>query len=58
MKIHSLPSQSRRGEFKMTSVYVNTVRDLVAGSGIRFEDWGPLEIAGQTVLWRLFRVER
>jgi class 3 adenylate cyclase len=36
----------------------NTVRDLVAGSGIRFEDWGPLEMAGQTVLWRLFRVER
>lgn len=36
----------------------NTVRDLVAGSGIRFEERGPLELPGQPAQWRLFRVER
>jgi class 3 adenylate cyclase len=35
----------------------NTVRDLVAGSGLRFEDAGEHELKGVPGAWRLFRVE-
>jgi class 3 adenylate cyclase len=35
-----------------------TVRDLVAGSGIPFEDRGPHELRGVPDTWRLFRVMR
>ena len=35
----------------------STVRDLVAGSGIRFEDRGSVELKGIPGEWRLFRVD-
>jgi class 3 adenylate cyclase len=35
-----------------------TVRDLVAGSGIRFEDRGTHELRGVPEEWRLYRVAR
>jgi class 3 adenylate cyclase len=34
----------------------NTVRDLVAGSGLAFEDAGEHELKGVPDRWRLFRV--
>jgi class 3 adenylate cyclase len=34
----------------------STVRDLVAGSGIVFEDAGVHELKGVPDAWRLFRV--
>ena len=34
----------------------NTVKDLVAGSGIRFEDRGEHELKGVPGVWRLFAV--
>jgi class 3 adenylate cyclase len=34
----------------------STVRDMVAGSGIRFEDRGEFELRGVPGLWRLFAV--
>lgn len=34
-----------------------TVRDLVAGSGIVFQDLGPTELKGLTGVWRLFQVK-
>jgi class 3 adenylate cyclase len=36
----------------------NTVRDLVAGSGIRFEDRGESVLKGVPGEWHLFAVER
>ena len=36
----------------------STVKDLVAGSGIRFEDKGMHALAGIPGEWRLFAVER
>ena len=36
----------------------STVKDLVAGSGIRFEDRGTHRLAGVPGEWRLFAVER
>jgi pimeloyl-ACP methyl ester carboxylesterase/DNA-binding winged helix-turn-helix (wHTH) protein len=36
----------------------STVKDLVAGSGIRFEDRGAHQLAGVPGEWRLFAVER
>lgn len=36
----------------------STVKDLVAGSGIRFEDRGAHQLAGVPGDWRLFAVER
>jgi class 3 adenylate cyclase len=36
----------------------STVKDLVAGSGIRFEDRGAHQLAGIPGDWRLFAVER
>jgi DNA-binding winged helix-turn-helix (wHTH) protein/pimeloyl-ACP methyl ester carboxylesterase len=42
------------GEVLVTS----TVRDLVAGSGIQFEDRGARTFAGAPGEWRLYRVER
>ena len=36
----------------------NTVRDLVAGSGIRFEDRGEVELRGVPGRWRLHAVDR
>jgi class 3 adenylate cyclase len=35
----------------------STVRDLVAGSGIRFEDRGSVELKGIPGEWRLFLVD-
>jgi hypothetical protein len=35
----------------------SAVRDLVAGSGLRFEDAGGHELKGVPEVWRLFRVE-
>ena len=35
----------------------STVRDLVAGSGIEFEDRGERELRGVPGSWRLFAVE-
>jgi class 3 adenylate cyclase len=34
----------------------HTVRDLTAGSGIRFEDVGEHELKGVPGSWRLYRV--
>jgi class 3 adenylate cyclase len=34
----------------------STVKDLVAGSGIRFEDRGPHELKGVPGVWRLYAV--
>ena len=31
-----------------------TVRDLVAGSGIAFEEWGEATLKGVSGVWRLF----
>ncbi len=36
----------------------STVKDLVAGSGIRFEDRGVHALKGVPEEWRLFAVER
>ena len=36
----------------------STVKDLVAGSGIKFTDKGTRQLAGVDVEWRLFAVER
>jgi class 3 adenylate cyclase len=46
---HGLP-----GEVLVSS----TVKDLVAGSGLRFEDRGVRELKGVPGEWRLFAVER
>ena len=35
----------------------STVRDLVAGSGIRFEDRGSVELKGIPGEWRLYAVD-
>ena len=35
-----------------------TVKDLVAGSGLRFEDHGKHTLEGAAGDWRLFAVER
>ncbi len=35
----------------------HTVKDLVAGSGLRFEDYGMHELKGVPDAWQLFRVE-
>ena len=45
-------SQARPGEVLVSS----TVRDLVAGSGISFEDRGEHELKGVPDTWRLFAV--
>ncbi len=37
-------------------VVSSTVRDLVAGSGIEFEDWGERSLKGLPDTWRLFAV--
>jgi class 3 adenylate cyclase len=34
----------------------STVRDLVAGSGLEFEDRGEVELKGVPGEWRLYRV--
>ena len=36
----------------------STVKDLVAGSGIRFEDRGISRLAGVPGEWRLFAIDR
>ena len=36
-------------------VVSRTVKDLVAGSGITFEDYGTHELKGVPDLWQLFR---
>jgi pimeloyl-ACP methyl ester carboxylesterase len=46
-------ANARGGEVIVSS----TVRDLVAGSGIDFEDRGPYELKGLPGEWRLFAVE-
>jgi len=35
----------------------HTVKDLVAGSGLRFQDYGMRELKGVPDAWRIFRVE-
>jgi class 3 adenylate cyclase len=45
-------SQAGPGEVLVS----NTVKDLVAGSGIAFEDRGVHELKGVPGEWRLFRV--
>jgi len=47
-------ANARGGEVVVSS----TVKDLVAGSGIDFEDRGVHELKGIPGEWRLFRVER
>ncbi len=47
-------SQARPGEVLVSG----TVKDLVAGSGIAFEDRGTHELKGVPGEWRLFAVER
>ena len=37
-------------------VVSRTVKDLVAGSGISFEDYGTYELKGVSDQWNLFRV--
>lgn len=36
----------------------STVRDLVAGSGLRFTDWGTHELKGVPGAWQLYSVEK
>jgi class 3 adenylate cyclase len=36
----------------------STVKDLVAGAGIDFREWGSAELKGVPGEWRLFAVER
>ena len=45
-------SQAVRDEILVTS----TVKDLVAGAGLRFADRGPRTLAGASGEWRLFAV--
>jgi pimeloyl-ACP methyl ester carboxylesterase len=45
-------SQAQSGEVLVSS----TVKDLVAGSGIEFEDRGPHELKGISESWHLFKV--
>ncbi len=47
-------AEATAGEVLVSS----TVKDLVAGSGIRFEDRGPHALKGVPEEWRLFAVER
>jgi pimeloyl-ACP methyl ester carboxylesterase/class 3 adenylate cyclase len=47
-------ANARGGEVVVSS----TVKDLVAGSGIEFEDRGLHELQGMPGEWRLYRVER
>jgi class 3 adenylate cyclase len=47
-------AQAEPGEVLVTS----TVKDLVAGSGIQFEDRGVAELKGVPGEWRLYAVER
>jgi class 3 adenylate cyclase len=47
-------SEAHPGEVLVSS----TVKDLVAGSGIQFEDRGVAELKGIPGEWRLFAVER
>jgi class 3 adenylate cyclase len=46
-------AQAQPGEVLVSS----TVRDLVAGSGIAFEERGPVELKGVPGEWRLYAVE-
>jgi class 3 adenylate cyclase len=36
----------------------STVKDLVAGSGLRFSDYGARSLKGVPGEWRIFAVER
>jgi class 3 adenylate cyclase len=45
-------AKARRGEVLVSS----TVKDLVAGSGLRFEDCGAHHLAGIPGEWRLYSV--
>jgi class 3 adenylate cyclase len=47
-------AEAAAGEVLVSS----TMKDLVAGSGIRFEDRGPHRLKGVPEEWRLFAVER
>jgi class 3 adenylate cyclase len=47
-------NEAAAGEVLVSS----TVKDLVAGSGIRFEDRGAHKLAGVPGDWRLFAVDR
>ena len=47
-------AQAGTGEVLVSS----TVKDLVSGSGIQFEDRGEHELKGISEAWRLFRVVR
>ena len=47
-------AQAGPGEVLVSS----TVKDLVAGSGLRFEDRGAHELKGLPGEWRLFAVDR
>ncbi len=47
-------TEAAAGEVLVSS----TVKDLVAGSGIAFEDRGPHALKGVPEEWRLFAVER
>jgi class 3 adenylate cyclase len=47
-------AEARPGEVLVSS----TVKDLVAGSGIEFEDRGEQELKGIPGEWRLYAVER
>jgi class 3 adenylate cyclase len=46
-------SQAEPGEVLVSS----TVKDLVAGSGLRFRDRGTAELKGVAEEWRLYAVE-
>jgi class 3 adenylate cyclase len=48
-----LASEAAAGEVLVSS----TVKDLVAGSGLAFQDRGPHELKGIPAEWRLFAVE-
>jgi len=47
-------AEAAAGEVLVSS----TVKDLVAGSGIGFEDRGPHSLKGVPEEWRLFAVEK
>jgi hypothetical protein len=53
-RFHEAAAQARPGEVLVSS----TIKDLVAGSSIAFEERGTHELKGVPGEWRLFAVER
>ncbi len=54
MRASGGPARAGAGEVVVSSI----VKDLVAGSGIRFADYGAHQLKGAEDAWRLHLVER